>query len=69
MPAPLECTVHDRTGDVVVAPHERDDEIPEESESLGRIAAAAQKKDAGLAAASAAAVKPVKHAIKIEAVK
>lgn len=43
--------------------------VPEESEALGRIAAAVQKKDASLAAAAAAEVKPVKHTIKVEAVK
>ena len=43
--------------------------VPEESESIARIAAAVQKKDAALAAASSAAVTPVKHTIKIEPVK
>jgi lysophospholipase L1-like esterase len=42
---------------------------PEEKDSLARIAAGVEKKDAEMFAASQASVKPVKHTIKIEVVK
>lgn len=45
------------------------DLVPEERESFDRIASAAQRKDKAYHDAAAAAVVPVKHAIKIEAVK
>ena len=43
--------------------------VPDESDAIDRIAAAVQRKDAVLAAVSAAAVIPVKHTIKIEPAK
>lgn len=43
--------------------------VPEAGESIDQIAAALQKKQKGMADASSAAVTPVKHTIKVEAVK
>jgi lysophospholipase L1-like esterase len=43
--------------------------LPEEAESLDRVAAAAVKKDKAMGDATAAAVKPVRHTIKVEPVK
>jgi hypothetical protein len=41
--------------------------VPEEGEALDRIAAALMKKHRPMVEASAAAVKPVRHTIKVEA--
>ena len=43
--------------------------VPDEADSFDRITAGAMKRQQALQAASAAAVKPLTHTIKIEAVK